>query len=49
VARQAAGETRGYGELALAPHWEATKAALDAEAGRRASRIRSSAAFQLPA
>jgi DNA-binding transcriptional ArsR family regulator len=34
VARQAADEMRRYWELAFAPHWEAAKAALDAEIGR---------------
>lgn len=34
VARQAADELRRYWELAFAPHWEAAKAALDAEVGR---------------
>ncbi|MEV7793504.1 winged helix-turn-helix domain-containing protein [Streptomyces sp. NPDC087512] len=34
VARQAATEMRRYWELAFAPHWEAAKAALDAEVGR---------------
>ncbi|WP_324789752.1 ArsR/SmtB family transcription factor [Streptomyces sp. H51] len=34
VARQAADEMRRYWELAFAPHWEAAKAALDAEVDR---------------
>ncbi|GAA3476203.1 winged helix-turn-helix domain-containing protein [Streptomyces yanii] len=34
VARQAANEVRRYWELAFAPHWEAAKAALDAEVDR---------------
>ncbi|SDD82156.1 ArsR/SmtB family transcription factor [Streptomyces prasinopilosus] len=34
VARQAADELQRYWELAFAPHWEAAKAALDAEVGR---------------
>ncbi|MEW2489140.1 helix-turn-helix domain-containing protein [Streptomyces sp. NPDC048411] len=34
VARQAADEVRRYWELAFAPHWEAAKAALDAEVDR---------------
>lgn len=34
VARQAAEEMRRYWELAFAPHWEAAKAALEAEIGR---------------
>ncbi|GAA3483037.1 ArsR/SmtB family transcription factor [Streptomyces yanii] len=36
VARQATDEIRRYWELAFAPHWEAAKAALDAEVDRRA-------------